>query len=316
VAKTEKLQFYGAQSLIIPRPKIFSRSLHKTKFIIYLMPDMEQKFVEVDGFSIAYVEKNPNAHQIIFFIHGNSGSSATWQKQMNDPLLSEYRQIAFDLPGHGASSNSSNAEEDYTPVNTAKILAEGVSLLSNAAPYILVGISYGTNIIAEMINLGIIPSGIVLMGLCCLGKNFGMDKVFKQMDTPNIYVYNEKDRNKAECFMVSFVESPNDVKSLVDDYFETDEQFKPTLMKAAAEGKFVDEIGALGKTGIPICIVNGALDKMFYPDYIKNSNLDFWKGNITILKNAGHFVHLDKPVEVNQIISAYAKEVFRSGHAS
>jgi pimeloyl-ACP methyl ester carboxylesterase len=53
---------------------------------------------------------------------------------------------------------------------------------------------------------------------------------------------------------------------------------------------------------------------MFYTDYIKNSNLCFWKGDITVLENAGHFVHLDKPAEVNNIIADYAKEIFKPIH--
>src|SRR5215203_1173103 len=277
---------------------------------------MDQKFIKVDGFSLAFIENNPNAQQTIFFIHGNSGSSATWNKQLNDPLFSEYRLTAFDLPGHGASSKSSNPESDYTPINTAKILAEAISVLSNTAPFVLVGISYGTNIIAEMMELNINPSGIVLMGLCCLGNDFGIDKVFKQMDTPNIYAYNETERKVVEGFISSFTEEPKDANFLVDDYFKTDEQFKPALMKAAAEGKFSDEIAALEKNAIPICIVNGASDKMFYPDYIKKSNVHFWRKDIVVLEKAGHFVHLDKPAEVNQIILAYAQAVFTPAHAS
>jgi pimeloyl-ACP methyl ester carboxylesterase len=276
---------------------------------------MKQKFLEVDDFSIAYLENCPDAQQAIFFIHGNSGSSATWQKQIDDPLFSKYRRIALDLPGHGDSSKSRNPETDYVPINTAKIVAKSISLLSNAVPFILVGISYGTNIIAEMIELGINPCGIILMGLCCLGKDFGMDEVFKQMDTPNIYAYNESNRNKIERFIRGFVEAPENTNLLVDDYLKTDEHFKPVLMTAASKGKLSDEIDALEKSGIPVCVVNGALDKMFYPDYIRRSNLLFWKNDITILENAGHFVHLDKPAEVNRIISNYAKEVFTQGRA-
>jgi pimeloyl-ACP methyl ester carboxylesterase len=270
---------------------------------------MQPKFIDINGLSIAYIEKNRASQHSIFFIHGNSGSSATWKKQIDDPLFSQYRIIAFDLPGHGASSKSFDPGKDYTPIDTAKIIAKGISVLSNTAPFILVGISYGTNIIAEMINADLNPSGIVLMGTCCIGENFGMEKVFKPMDTP-IFSYNEKDRKIINDVIDSLVNDPIDAQSIVTDYLKTDEQFKPMLMKGAADGKISDEITTLKNTRIPICIINGALDKMFYPDYIKNADLVFWKKDIAILENAGHFVHLDKPAEVNNIISTYAKEIF------
>jgi surfactin synthase thioesterase subunit len=196
-----------------------------------------QKFISVNGLRLSYLEKNSTAAKTIFFLHGNSGSSATWKKQINDPLFSEYRRVAIDLPGHGDSLKSDHPEEDYSPIGTAKILAETISLLSNNTPYLLIGISYGTNLIAEVINFNLNPAGIVLMGLCCLGENFGMDKVFKQMDAPNIFSYNEMDRKTVEHFIASFVEVNEDEKSLVDDYFKTDEQFKPELMKAAANNR-------------------------------------------------------------------------------
>jgi hypothetical protein len=36
---------------------------------------MENKFISIDGINIAYLEKNSDAKQTIFFIHGNSCSS-------------------------------------------------------------------------------------------------------------------------------------------------------------------------------------------------------------------------------------------------
>lgn len=275
---------------------------------------MSSNFIEIKNLKLAFEIINNHCNKTIFFIHGNSGSCATWKKQVGDPLFSQYRQVAIDLPGHGCSSKSSNPEVDYTPIGTANTLAEAISVLSNNTPYILIGFSYATNLIGEMLNLNIKPSGIVLLGLCCLGENFGMDKVFKQSNIPSVFFYNEKDRTAVEHFIGSIVRSIEDAKFLTDDYFKTDEQFKPKLMKAATNGKITDEIKALKIAAVPLCIINGAEDKLCYPDYIKNSDLCFWNDDIAILEDTGHFVQLDNPAEVNNIIAGYAKDVFRPTH--
>jgi pimeloyl-ACP methyl ester carboxylesterase len=277
---------------------------------------MKQKFLHIHQCEICYYEANDNARQTLFFIHGNSGSSTTWRKQVNDPALSGYRLILIDLPGHGHSSKSPNPEEDYTPIGTAKITAQVITTLTNGHPFILVGFSYATNLVAEMMNFKVAPLGIVLISLCCLGQNFGPDKVFKPSASPNPLFYNETDLNKVEHFMTSNVKEPGDTTLLSYDYFKTDPQFRPVLMKAASEGKISDEILALQESATPLCIINGALDKMFYPTYIMESNLCFWKGKITVLEGAGHFVVLDKPTEVNKLVSAYAKDVFKPARVS
>ena len=87
---------------------------------------------------LSYYENNTAGPSILFFIHGNSGSGKTWSKQVGDDLLSEYRLIAFDLPGHGRSSHSDHPDDDYSPIGTAKILSEAIKKLAGRQPFILI----------------------------------------------------------------------------------------------------------------------------------------------------------------------------------
>src|SRR5215203_771890 len=112
---------------------------------------MKNGLVEVDGLHIYYVEKNKEGKATIFFIHGNSGSSRMWHKQVESELFQQYRLIAIDLPGHGKSSASNDPEKDYSPIGTASILFQAIKKLADNNPYILVGFSYGTNVVAEML---------------------------------------------------------------------------------------------------------------------------------------------------------------------
>lgn len=63
-----------------------------------------------DGVDIAVQEGGNPAGLPIVFIHGLLGSHLNWESQLNNPDLSRYRLITFDLRGHGLSGKPQDAE--------------------------------------------------------------------------------------------------------------------------------------------------------------------------------------------------------------
>jgi pimeloyl-ACP methyl ester carboxylesterase len=91
-----------------------------------------------------------NSNKMIFFVHGNSQNAGSWDLQMMDESLSSrYKLVSFDLPGHGDSDWFSDYPALYSPKEFSKVL-ETVIKAYDAEAFILVGLSYGTNIIAEI----------------------------------------------------------------------------------------------------------------------------------------------------------------------
>ncbi len=86
----------------------------------------------IKGIRIACIEQNPDCKNTIFFIHGNSLSSASWMKQFNNEILSKYRLIAFDLPAHGDSAASPEPDNHYTFSGMASIATLLVEQLETA----------------------------------------------------------------------------------------------------------------------------------------------------------------------------------------
>lgn len=272
--------------------------------------------VYIDGVSIAFLEMHPNASKTIFFIHGNSGSSNTWSKQFLDTALIGFQLIAFDLPGHGESSNSNNPNIDYSPLRTGEILAKAVINLSVNKPYVLVGFSYGTNLIAEMFRFHVDPVGIVLVSMCCIGEHFPMNRVFKQGQQPSLFFYNETNRTTVNDFVEKIVFKKACTGTIAQDYFETDIRFRPALMQTAKDGMLTDEIDALKESGVSICVVFGKHDALVNSLCFETCGLLFWKNKIHLVETAGHFVHLDEPNAVTILIADYANEVFTENHSS
>ncbi|MES1249810.1 MAG: alpha/beta fold hydrolase, partial [Chitinophaga rupis] len=137
---------------------------------------MTSKILSVNGIKIAYQEKNAGNPSTVFFIHGNSNSSLLWRKQFEDPILASYRLIAFDLPAHGESTAAPDPDKDYTGQRLGEIMAGAVSLLSGGHPYLLAGLSLGTNIVAEMLAYKLTPSGIILVSANVMGGAYTLDK--------------------------------------------------------------------------------------------------------------------------------------------
>src|SRR5688572_18341396 len=100
---------------------------------------MNKKIIATSMGNVSYFENNGEQSSVIFFIHGNSGSGSCWKNQLNSPALSKYRMIAIDLPGHGNSEQPVDAAQVYSPIGTAKILAEVISQLKPSGSFSLVG---------------------------------------------------------------------------------------------------------------------------------------------------------------------------------
>lgn len=269
-------------------------------------------YIQIDHCKIAYIEKNKDAPFVIFFIHGNSGSSQMWIKQINADILSGYRLIAVDLPGHGSSSSSNSPLDDYSPIGTALLLSKAIRAVAGSYPFLLVGFSYGTNVIAEMLNFGLKPNGIVLIGSSVFGEGYGMEKVFVQTDTPSILFYNETDNEIVKEWLANLLNpgTEEDLQNLIDDYLKVSPHFKPALFKTAGEGKISDEILTLNVLNVPVCTIFGNEDKLINIKYLDNLPFLIWQNKIYKLPGAGHWVNIDQPEAINQIIFEYATEMF------
>lgn len=278
---------------------------------------MQPNFITTNGLRIAYFEKNPTADKIIFFIHGNSSSSRMWEKQLSSDLYKDYRLIAFDLPGHGKSSASKNPEVDYSPTGTAEILSQAVKILAGAKPFIFVGFSYGSNLVTEILEYQVIPLGIVLVGSCVIGINHSLEKVFVPTIEPSIFFYNEPDKRVVAKFLKQAIH-PVDIaaiENLIEDYLNVSAEFKSALFKTAAQGKISDEILALQKLNIPACLIFGRDDNLVNIDYLDDKPFPLWRNQIYKLPQAGHWVNIDNPLAVNQLIFDYATEMFKATRA-
>lgn len=136
---------------------------------------MRKTFITTADTKLAYLDKNEDKEHVIFFIHGNSISSSSWASQFNSELLKNYRLITIDLPAHGDSAVATDSASGYSIPGLGATLATTIKTLAGIRPYIIAGISLGTNIIAEPLAFGLQPQGLVLAGSCLVGGKYTLN---------------------------------------------------------------------------------------------------------------------------------------------
>jgi pimeloyl-ACP methyl ester carboxylesterase len=277
---------------------------------------MQQKFITIGPLKLAYFEKNHQSKKTIFFIHGNSVSSRSWEKQLNSELLNNYRLIAIDLPGHGSSDISLTPKADYTFYGLGLFMASAIKILAGEHPYLVTGLSLGTNISAEALAYDLTPAGVVLAGSCIAGGYITVQD-FVLPDTHVFVVFTGQaaitDVRKYAA-EVMYSNDEIDVNAFVEDYYRTDPQFRSALAESITAQNFSDEIALLQRLKKPLLVIFGNDEKIVNPDYLDEAQLNLWKNEIFKIASASHLVNIDNPENFNMLLAAYAEDCFNTSH--
>ena len=89
---------------------------------------------------------------LLLLIHGNSSCRGVFQHQLHGQLAENYRFIAFDLPGHGQSSDAPDPARTYTRPGLAEAAVELLEKL-RITQVVVFGWSLGGHIGIEMMHL-------------------------------------------------------------------------------------------------------------------------------------------------------------------
>ncbi|MEJ8844622.1 alpha/beta hydrolase [Lacibacter sp. H375] len=274
---------------------------------------MLKKTLTINGTKLCYLEKNESKSSVLFFIHGNSSSSYIWDKQLQSPLFNNHHMIAIDLPGHG----DSDVYADYNPIDLAKILAKAIGELTATKPYILIGFSYGANLIAEVLTYRLQPVGMVFSGACIVGGNFDPLKIL--LDIPaNIYLQEQVSSETARLFFDKHLATSEqiDKEQYLTDFFRTQTGVRQSIIESAVNGNYTDEFLSLASQKTQLLFLFGTKDKLVDINYLDNAALPFWRKTVVKIEGAGHFIQTDMPESFNQILSEYASEQFKATHSS
>lgn len=269
-------------------------------------------FIEAGQIRIAYKELNRSAKETVFFLHGNSGSHKSWNKQLNSELFKNYHLVAFDLPGCGASVIPGDIKWDYSLLSTGKVIAEAIKRLAGNKRYSLVGFSYGTSVLSETLNYSLEPIGISLIGSCVIGKEIGLDKLIVPGDS--ISFHDEVSEEKVRQFLFDILKSSTEeeIKLHTEDFYRAKPPFRSATIQSVVEGKLSDEIVLLKDQAIPVQLIFGKEDNLIQVNYLDEMPFAVWKNEIYKIPGAGHYVQSDQSEFFNQLLAEYLEERFKN----
>ncbi len=249
----------------------------------------------------------------VLFVHGNSFSSQVFRHQFTGALKAEHRLIAIDLPGHGRSGDASDPASAYTLPGYAGAVREVMDAL-NLKSTVLVGWSLGGHVVMEVLSTD--PSGIagvVISGAPPIDHDPAtMAKAFNPTIALEVAFKESIDQSEAKAFIATCLGvSDDDVPPvLLDETMRTDGKARTSLVSSLQEGRYADEVSLVGRSLVPIAVIEGENDPCVRRDYLDGlSYASRWRERTTVIGGCGHMPFWESPDLYNKELSAFLDDI-------
>jgi pimeloyl-ACP methyl ester carboxylesterase len=253
--------------------------------------------------SLHFLEKNASQKNAILFIHGNSHSLRSFNGQIESPLLSDFRLIAIDLPGHGESSKGTYSIRKFSCLINAFIKSLALEHI------VIVGHSLGGHIALNILKTGLKPRGLFLFGTPPLKNPFD----------PSAFLVNAKVETLRKLAptrqeIVELVEelkySGDDKAVAVEDFLKTDPIFRQEILADLINGIHEDEVQLIINSSERIFFLLAMHETLINNNYVKHecfskaAHIDFLE------LDAGHSPHVEKAELFNETLLKFCEKVF------
>ena len=257
------------------------------------------RYVEVNDLRIRYTRRGPSEGTPVVLIHGFGGDADNWMFNI-DAVGENVPVIAWDLPGHGASSIR-------MPGNSIEALAQfSVAFMKSldVQRAHLVGHSLGGAIAAQIaLNEPALAASLTLIASAGFGDEISADYV-------DGFTKAESRRELKPVLEMLFADINLVSRKMIDDVlkYKRLDGVGALLRELAAtifpNGRQATKPGlALAASGFsgPVQIIWGRNDRVIP---VGHGDVDWPRWHKIILDNVGHMAQMEKAAEVNRAILA------------
>jgi len=260
-----------------------------------------------DGLTLAAYEcGNPDGPEILF-IHGFNQAHLSWARQFDDPALcAEFRMVAYDLRGHGASDKP-DAPECYTE---DKRWADDVAAVIETAGLkrpVLVPWSYGGRVVTDY------------------ARHYGLDKIaginLVAASTKDDPAYVGPGLGHAVAMMqddlaVSIAGTRAFLRTCfarqpAQDDFEIMLAYNmavPPRVRKALRSRTINPGDMLPKLGLPVLVTHGAVDDVSLVARSHYSAETIPGATLSIFENIGHSPFWEDAPRYNRELAAFVRK--------
>ncbi|TNE39464.1 MAG: alpha/beta hydrolase [Alphaproteobacteria bacterium] len=271
---------------------------------------MNETHIETSAGKIAIQDTGGTA-PALFLIHGNSGSSQIFQKQLNSELADTFRLIAMDLPGHGKSDDARDPENTYHVQGYARIALEVTASLS-LENYLVLGWSLGGHAALEMMDMNPAIKGIVITGTPPVGF-VGEELVTGFLPSGHMDLTGKADLTEEEIhrYAETTCGVPDTIEPfMIENVRRTDGRARQIMYDSFMAGIGVMERQYVETSKIPLAIINGDPEPFVDNDVLKEINYaNLWEGKLHLLPGLGHAPFWLAPDLYNPILQRFARDV-------
>jgi non-heme chloroperoxidase len=256
-----------------------------------------------DQLTIAASEWGNPAGQEILFLHGYMQSSLSWLRQLNDPgLADEFRMIAYDLRGHGASDKPLD-REGYTEGQLWADEVAAVIAAANLRHPVLVGWSYAGRVVSDYVRFhGLGP----IAGVNFVSAVTKSAAEFAGPDYRLIATTFSGDVEATRAFLSAcFLTKPS------TDDFETMLAFNmacPAKVRAHLMSRAPNPGDMMGRLTVPTLVTHGAGDRIILPAMSKFTASAAPNAKLSLYDRAGHASFFEDAPRFNRELAAFVRD--------
>jgi pimeloyl-ACP methyl ester carboxylesterase len=229
---------------------------------------------------------------------------------MAGALAQSHRLIAFDLPGHGQSSNALEPSRTYTRPGYADAVVELLGKLG-IRDVAIFGWSLGGHIAMEMAQQLPGLKGLMICGAPPVGR---ADMAAGFVLSPHMKLAGQEHLSPVEVEQFGNAVFGAKIAPRFREAIErTDGLARKTMFEAARSGLGVDQRWVAENLPVPLAVVHGGEDpfvKLDYVDSLAYANL--WEGRCHRLPGLGHAPFLEAPEVFNAILDRFLRAVARA----
>jgi len=255
------------------------------------------RFATYDGARVHYKSLgNPAAKTAVIFVHGWSCDMTSWRAQV-PAFEGKARMLLVDLPGHGKSDRPA---VDYTMERFANAV-EAVMRDAGVERALLVGHSMGTPVARQFWRK--FPQKT----LAIVSLDGALRTYFKDASQAEGFVtmFSGPDFAKALDGFLGAAFVPSTPESVKADVRRMTAGATQSVAVSAMRGQFDPAIWKDDPIGVPLLVIV-AKSPTWSADYFAYVRTLNPSAEIHEIPDAGHFVMMEKPAEVNALLLAFA----------
>lgn len=269
---------------------------------------LKKHTIQTSHAEIAVTETSGTGMPVVL-IHGNSCSKEVFTGLLESAAGETYRMIAFDLPGHGASSDAKDPERTYSMSGLADMTMEVLQGLG-VERAVVYGWSLGGHIALELVPR--FPGLVGLMLTATPACHATPESLFgAYRPHPMVPLIAKQDLSEAELeLFATTVYGPALDDEKMAALRRADGRARRIVIETAFDGRSSDQRAIAENAGVPIAFVNGEKDPIIDIDYIGSLTYQtLWEKHCFVLRGEGHAPFLTNPKLFTPIFDRFLKDM-------